>query len=389
MQVWLLPSGKLKFGIHSAPLFNHPKSKSMKKLYFSLAALSGVVVIVAAFTSPQTKKPIAAAAIQSISAITFSPDGILFIGDSKGATVFAAATKDKKQNAPAEIKNIDKKIAAALGTDVANITITDIAVNPVSKQLYIAVQTKEGDPVLMKLEDGTLQSVSLKDLASTSTALNNAPAEDAKDNRGRSLRVSSITDLGYADGKVLVSGLSNHEFSSSLKSIPYPFTAKQDETTLEIYHAAHGRYETTAPVKTFTTATINNKKYIVASYTCTPLVLFPIDELKPGTHVKGRTVAEMGSGNTPVDMFSVGEGKDAYLVIANTRYPLAKVDYKNLAAFEGTLTAPVQGTAGVAFTATKLTNVLQMDKVDNKQVVMIQKKENGDVDLFTTNEGTF
>ena len=90
-----------------------------------------------------------------------------------------------------------------------------------------------------------------------------------------------------------------------------------------------------------------------------------------------------------MDMFTVGEGKEAYLVIANTRYPLAKVDYKNLAAFEGTLTQPVQGTAGVAFTATKLTNVLQMDKVDNKQLVLIQKKENGDIDLFTTDEATF
>lgn len=362
----------------------------MKKFYFCLAIVAASLVLIAAFTAPNSKKPAAVAGIKSISAISFSPEGVLFIGDSKSATVFAVSTKDKKQTAaPIEIKNIDQKIAAALGTEVANVTITDMAVNPISRQLYISVQTKEGDPVLLKLEGDKLNAVALKDLAVTSVALNNAPAEDAKDNRGRSLRISSITDLGYADGKVLVSGLSNHEFSSSLKSIPYPFTAKQDESTLEIYHAAHGRYETTAPVRTFTTATINNKKYIVASYTCTPLVLFPMDDLKSGMHVKGRTVAEMGSGNSPVDMFSVGEGKDAYLVIANTRYPLARVDYKNLAAFEGTLTEPVKGTAGVAFTATTLTNVLQMDKLENNQLVMIQKKANGDIDLFTTNEKSF
>lgn len=362
----------------------------MKKLYFYASILVVGLIVVAAFTKPETKKPVAAANVQSISAITFSPEGVLFIGDSKSATVFAVTTKDKKTNsAPVEIKNIDQKIAAALGTDVANITITDMAVNPVSKQLYISVQTKEGNPVLMKLEGEKLQAVALKDLAFTSTVINSAPGEDAKDGRGRSLRVSSITDLGYADGKLLVSGLSNHEFKSSFKSIPYPFTSKQDESTLEIYHASHGRYETEAPVRTFTTATINNKKYLVASYTCTPLVLFPMDELKPGAHVKGRTVAEMGAGNSPVDMFTAGEGKDAYLVIANTRYPLAKVDYKNIAAFEGTLTEPAKGTAGVPFTATSLTNVLQVDKLDNNQMVVIQKKSNGDVDLFSTNAKTF
>jgi len=116
-----------------------------------------------------------------------------------------------------------------------------------------------------------------------------------------------------------------------------------------------------------------------------------MDELKPGTHVKGRTVAEMGSGNTPIDMISLQNGNDWFLVMANTKHPVAKVDYKNIAAFESTLTEPVKGggTAGVQFTATPMTGVLQMDKLDDKQVVMLQKKTNGDVDLSTTNEAKF
>ena len=100
-----------------------------------------------------------------------------------------------------------------------------------------------------------LKPFSLKDLSATSVVLNNAPAEDARTSVAARLRISTISDLGYADGNLLVSGLSNHEFSSSFKSIPYPFTAKQDEATLEIYHAAHGKYETSAPIRTFTTAT--------------------------------------------------------------------------------------------------------------------------------------
>jgi len=358
----------------------------MKKYFIYLSVVFTGLVLIAAIKPPATNHK--AADVKSISALTFGPGGILFIGDSKSATVFAVNTKDTKKGQPAkvDIKNIDQKIAAALGTTVANITITDMAVNPISKKLYIAVQNSDGTPVLLTLDGDKLVAVSLKDLNATSVALNNAPAEDAKDQRGRPLRISSISDIGFDDGKLLVSGLSNHEFSSSFKSIPYPFTAKQDESTLEIYHGAHGKYETAAPIRTFTTAVINGKKYLVASYTCTPLVLFAMDELQPGKHVKGRTVAEMGAGNSPLDMVTLKRNNDEVLVMTNSKHPLAKVDYKNIASFEGTLSEPVKGTAGVGFTATPMKDVLQMDKLDDTQVVLMQKKENGDVDLWTANE---
>jgi hypothetical protein len=359
-----------------------------KQRYLLLAAVAGIFLLAAINRPADNDIKIGSPEVKSISAITFGPDGTLFIGDSKSATVFAVNTKDTKKGKAAnyDIRQIDQKIAAALGTTAANITITDMAVNPLSKKLYVAVQHSDGTPVLLKVEGDQLQAFSLKDVSFSSVALNNAPAEDAKDQRGRPIRMSAISDIGFGDGKLMVSGLSNKEFSSSFKTIPYPFTDRQDESTLEIYHAAHGRYETSAPIKTFTTTTINGKHYLVASYTCTPLVLFPMDELKPGTHVKGRTVAEMGSGNTPIDMISLKKGGDAYLMMANTKHPVAKVDYKNIASFEGTLTERVSGTAGVTFVATPLTNVMQMDKMDDSQVVMIQKKTNGDVDLWTAND---
>ena len=357
----------------------------MKKYFISFSVLVAGLALVAAIKAPTTNHK--GADVKSISALAFGPDGILFIGDSKSATVFAVSTKDtKKQNATAvDVKQIDEKIAAALGTTKENIKITDMAVNPLSKKVYIAVQTADGTPVLLILDGDKLVSVSLKDLGATSVVLNDAPAEDAKDQRGNSMRISSISDIGYDNGKLLVTGISNHEFNSSFKSIPYPFTSKQDESTLEIYHASHGRYETKSPIRTFTTATINGKKYLVASYTCTPLVLFDMSELKPGTHVKGRTVAEMGAGNSPIDMVTL-KSNAPVLVMNNTRYPVAKVDYKNIAAFEGTLTEQVKGTGGVSFAASNLTNVLQMDKLDDSQVVMIQKKADGSIDLWTANE---
>ena len=362
----------------------------MKKTYFYLAvAVVGLFLFAGINPPPGKNSVLVGPEIKSISSLTFGPEGILFIGDSKSATVFAVNTKDqKRQGTPAaiEVKNLDQKVAAALGTEVGNITIVDLAVNPVSKKVYLAVQNADGTPVLLTITADKIESVPLKNLAYTFVVLNNAPAEDAKDQRGRPLRISTISDLGYADGKLMVSGLSNHEFSSSFKSIPYPFTNKQDESTLEIYHTAHGKYETAAPIRTFTTGEINGKKYLIASYTCTPLVLFPLDELKPGAHVKGRTVAEMGSGNSPIDMITLSSGTNSYLMMANTRHPVAKVDYKSIASFEGTLTEPVKGTAGVNFAALPLSNVTQLDKLDNHMVLVLQKKPNGDIDLWTAND---
>lgn len=367
----------------------------MKKLSLLVAVgVIGVLLLAATTHSVKNKYGFVTGTpvIRSINALTFGPDGVLFIGDGRSATVFAIDTKDGAMNEkanPVEIKNIDQKIAALLGTDVANITIQDIAVNPASKSVYCAVQHSDGTPVLLKIDGDKLTAVSLKDVPFSTVALTNVAAEDAKDRRGESLRISSISDIGFADGKLLVSGLSNQEFGSTFRSIPFPFTTVQDQSSLEIYHAAHAKYETMAPIKTFTTTEIKGKKYLLASYTCTPLVLFPMDELKPGKHVKGRTVAEMGSGNSPLDMVILKKGNESFLLMANSSRPVFKVNYKNLEAYQGALTTPVTenfATAGVDFVSLPLTNVLQIDKLDDSRMVLLQRRSNGNLDLWTSSD---
>lgn len=363
----------------------------MKKIYLFLSvAVAGIFLFAGTNFSNNNLNgfKMGTPEIKSISALTFGPNGILFIGDSKSAAVFAVDTKDAAtvtKSAPVEIIGIDEKIAAALGTQKENIKIMDMAVNPTSKKVYIAVQNSEGTPVLLKVEGAKISNVSLKEVNYSSVILNNAPAEDSKDQRGGSLRISTISDIGFSDGKVFVSGLSNKQFSSSFNSIPFPFSDKQDQASLEIYHASHGRYETASPIRTFTTGEIDGKKYLIASYTCTPLVLFPLDELKSGMHVKGRTVAEMGSGNTPLDMITVKKGNESVLIMTNTKYPVAAVNYKNIAAFQGTLTEKAATTAGVDFAKLPLTAVTQIDKLDANQVVMIQNR-GGSVDLWTADD---
>ena len=364
----------------------------MKKTYvFLAAAIAGLLLF--AGINLKTKTPYGFAKgtpeVKSITALTFGPNGVLFIGDSQSAAVYAVDTKDAANGTAKayDIQGIDAKIAAVLGTTKETITITDMAVNPVSKKLYIAVRSADGTPVLLTLDNSNaIKAVSLKDVDFSVVALNDAPPAlaDAADRGATQKRVSSISDMAYADGKLMLSGLSNKEFSSSFRTIAFPFTGKAgDIASLEMYHASHGRFETTSPIRTFSTTNIDGKNYMVASYTCTPLVLYPMDELKSGAHVKGRTIAEMGNGNTPSDMIWLKSDKN-YLVMANSARPAVKVSYDDIKSFQGTLTERIPGTGGTNFVKLPYEKVTQLDKLDDGRAVVIQRKANGDLDLWTS-----
>ena len=329
--------------------------------------------------------------VKSINSLAFGPEGILFIGDSKRAEIIAIDTKDNTSGKAAEklnFSNIDEHIAAMLGTTKDDIIIQDMAVNPVSKAIYLAVHMKDGTPVIIKTNGKDFEAIQLSPISHSKIGLNKAIAEDAKDRRGRSMRNWAISDLAYYEGKVMVSGLSSEEFASTFRSIPFPFNEKQMHASLEIYHAAHGQYETHSPIKTFMPYKLNGKDHLIASYTCTPLVVVPLNDFKAGQHTKGKTVAELGNRNTPLDIISYENNGKSYILMANSSRALMKIDPAKIEQYDDYLTKPVEGsseTAGVEFIALPYVNVLQLDKLDDKRVVMLQRMANGDLNLHAAN----
>ncbi len=326
--------------------------------------------------------------IESINALSFGPDGVLFIGDSKNATIIALDTKDTVAKESAEkirIADIDTKIAASLGTTIDNIRVTDMAVNPVSKNIYFSINIVDGTPIVLKLIGDELENVSLKNVNYSKINLTNAISEEKKDRRGRSQRALAISDIKYHNGNLMVTGLSNEEFSSTFRSIAFPFNDTQEHASLEIYHAAHGRFETYAPIKTFSIVTLENKDYIMASYTCTPLVLFPLDQLKGGTHVKGRTVAELGAGNAPIDMITFQRDGKPYFLMSNSNRPVMRIDYDAITNYKSELTEPIKGygTDGVPYISLPMVNVLQLDNLDANNIVYLQRTSGGQLVLVS------
>ena len=318
--------------------------------------------------------------------MAFGSDGVLFIGDSATACVHALDTGERESGEfkSFTVEGLDAKVAAALGTDVDGIRINDLAVSPISGKVFLSVNRGDAGIILKVATDGSLTELDLKNIKHASATIPNAPGEDAKDRRGRPLRALSVTDISLIDNQVVVAGLSNEEFASNLRAIPYPFSDDIEGTALEVYHGAHGKWETNAPVRTFAGISIDNEPYIVAAYTCTPLVRFPLSEVTSGQKIKGTTVAELGNWNNPLDMFVYKKDGEKFILMANTNRGMMKISTQDMGREEG-ITSRVSrgGTDGQTYeTIDDLKTAVQLDRYgDSHAIVILKDEESGRHDL--------
>jgi hypothetical protein len=359
----------------------------------AVMALAGIALTAAMATAAEPTASLKQGKpdIQSAGPLTFGPEGILFIGDTKSAALFAIDTGDRTaatEKHSVQVKDLAGKIAGMLGTDARQVQINDLAINPLSGNVYVAVSRGRGPeaiPVIVRIVgDGKLEEVALDNVRFAKAEIPNAPAPAAAQaqaqSRGGDPRRESITDLAYVDGRVFLAGISNEEFSSRLIAIPFPFSSEGfDGAAIEIYHGAHGRFETKSPVRTFVAYKIQNEPYLLAAYTCTPLVKMPVSELKAGAHVKGTTIAELGNRNRPLDMIVYQkDGKD-YLLLANDSRGVMKITTEGAGTAES-ITEPVRngGTKGLGYDKiTSLKGVVQLDKLDDRHAVILVQDADG------------
>ncbi len=326
--------------------------------------------------------------LKSVGALTFGPDGILFVADPMSASIFAIDSGEREAASArgnVNLTGVDEKIAALLGTKKDQILINDLAAHPQTGSLYLSVSRGKGPDaaaVIVRFDTaGKLSELPLDKVNYAVTTITNAPSPDAKDRRGNSQRLESITDLAYVEGKVYVAGLSNEEFASKFRSIAFPFNKSDNGTSVEIYHGAHGAFETRAPVRTFVPYDIAGEQHLLAAYTCTPLVKFPVSQLTPGAKVKGTTVAELGNGNQPLDMIVYHKDGKSFLLLANSKRGVMKIGTDKLDVKEG-ITSKVADKAGQSYeTIGDLKGVQQLDVYDAKRAVVLVKADDGAISL--------
>ena len=321
--------------------------------------------------------------LKSAGPATFAPQGILLVGDTQGATIYAIATDDRPAGSPPQplaIEKIDQKIAALLGTSPDEILINDMAVNPETGSTFFTVSRgrgPDGKPVILRVDStGKLGEFSLADVLYSKAAIPDAPTDDKQ-------KQNVTTDMQFAGGQVLVAGLSNEEFSSQLRVIPFPFGTVDKGTSVEIYHGSHGKYETKAPIRTFAVFEVAGEPNILAAYTCTPLVKFPLAELKPGAKIKGKTVAELGNRNRPLDMVVYNKGGKDWLLMANNARGLMKVEIAGVAEVDA-ITEHIKDTAGLPYqTIEEYKKVDQLDRLDKDHALLLVQSDAGGLNLTT------
>jgi hypothetical protein len=311
---------------------------------------------------------------KSATALAFNPKGVLFIGDSAGAAIHAVDTGDTKSTGdkPVNLARVDQKIAALLGVTEKEIKINDVKVNPASGNVYIAVTrgTGQGQPAIVRIDrGGEPVAVNLKDVPTSKVAIPNPAAGKGA--------TSSITSMQFVGDKLMVAGLSSEQFASTLRTFEFPFKEADKGAAIEIYHGAHGAVETRAPIRSFVPYKVGGEETVVATYQCTPLVKIPVSELKAGSKVTGKTVAELGNRNMPLDMIVYAKGGKDYILVANNNRGVMKIAADQLAGAEA-ISTRIPATAGVKYdTIAELKGVMQLDKLDAGHAILLVANGDG------------
>jgi hypothetical protein len=344
-----------------------------------------LVIIFVACSLGSAAANASAADIASISRLAVGPENVLFVADWKRASVHAITLPKAAQKPPGTAFNIlDLEPLLSKQVGGARITVEDMVARPGTAEVYIAVSygAAKTPALIVVTSDRKARRIDLKAAKSTSITLRKAPTTDYEFWRETPERSFTVTDMKWHDGELFIAGLSNQEFASTLRRAKYPFDSQQSITSVEIFHTGHNLIETRAPIRAMSFATWGGKPYLVAAYTCTPIVTIPLEDLEDGAHIRGKTIAELGYGNTPADMISytkVEQGRtEEFLMLINFQLGASVIPVSQVAAASGrpgldTL-VPFGQIAGLDVTPAPLAGALRLDNLDEKSFIVVRRR---------------
>ena len=167
--------------------------------------------------------------LQSAGALSFGPNNVLFVGDSKGGFVHAFELSDRDIDSQAGValgnaqtfegvdllSDIGAKAARLLSVHADDIRINDMVIHKPSKQVFLSVHRGHGPdtvPVILKVNNGQLERLSLEKIKYSSANVGPVPVHETLE-FGQPQNMLAITDIDYWEGEIFVSGVSNEEFA--------------------------------------------------------------------------------------------------------------------------------------------------------------------------------
>ena len=292
-------------------------------------------------------------------------------------------------------------MASYLGAAVGDVAINDLAVHPATHQVYLSVQRGHGDDVAVLLRidgvDGSVSEVDLVDVPTASVRLDDTPDESDErsdvtlptDGSGeeltfgdrtirilrRPIRMATVTDMAYVDGMLCSSpGCRTRSSRPTLRRIPFPFAARGRPTTTSrssTCRTASGRRPRRSARSCPTRAGGASSPATRARRSCTSRST----TWSSGTQAEGRTVAELGAMNQPLDMVSFTSGGEEHLLIANSTHGLMKI----AAATSTTRTALTEPKEpiGVPREVEDLQGIVKLDNLNGGYVLALQVDDAG------------
>ena len=214
------------------------------------------------------------------------------------------------------------------------ILINDVAVNPISKNVYVVGRARprpgracrssckvepSGKLTLLPLDNIRHASVSLTDAPAT-TPTGASESADADDHR------HGVHQRQPAWSPACRTRSGSRRCARFRIRSRTPPRARSCRSGTRRTAATRRRRRCAPSCRTRSAA----QQYVLAAYTCTPLVKIPVSDLKPGAQVKGVTIADLGSGNQPLDMVPYKKDGHEFILIANTSFGVVKLHADNL-----------------------------------------------------------
>ena len=344
---------------------------------------------------------------KSASVLEFADANTLFVADSAAGRIFAYQldgipnTTDATDSVPYNVQGLGQRVAARLDTTPFALTYHDLAVHPVTRHAFVSLSVagaKGATPAIAKIDlEGNIVILDLTRLTGSFVDLDDAPDDGVTFWRDIPATRLTVTDLDFADGELFVAGVSTGEFASTLRRVPYPFDGEYATASIEMFHTAHNQNETRAPIRAMTIAQLNGVPTLVAAYTCTPLVTVPLDKLADGAHVTGKTIAELGYGNTPLEVVSFAamnmeQKRENFVLVINREMDADLIKLEDLDSAEA-ITTPVAylgATVGVPTVPLPLSGVVQAADQDVQFLLTLKRNlDTGDMDLVSYRKGAY
>ena len=133
--------------------------------------------------------------LQSAGSLAFGPDGILFVGDAKAATVYAIDTglaSGNPKSVKVNVEGVDKQIATTLSAK--SIAIGDMAVNPLSGDVFFSVTSGDSATLVRLSPDGKFAEFSTKKIKQAKVTLPEVPEDKVTGRRPSSWKSPNGVD---------------------------------------------------------------------------------------------------------------------------------------------------------------------------------------------------